>query len=104
MKALIERLHGEAILKRSALRLPGGEEVFRRVLAGKGYRSALEIISLFKLFREIYEFDTLIRGSHILGSNGNNISEADGRFNLRTPDGEVAERVPEPRPGVPGLD
>ena len=47
------------------------------------YRSALEIISLFKLFREIYEFDTLIRGIHILGSNGNNISEAEGRFRLQ---------------------
>ena len=43
MKALIERLHGEVTLKRSALRLPGGEGVFRRVLAGEGYRSALEI-------------------------------------------------------------
>jgi len=46
------------------------------------YRSALEIIALFKLFREIYEFDTLIRGIHILGANGNNISEAEGRFRL----------------------
>lgn len=43
MKALIEQLHGEATLKRSALRLPGGEETLARVLAGKGYRRALEI-------------------------------------------------------------
>lgn len=43
MRAMIERLHGEATLKRSALRLPGGEETLARVLAGKGYRHALEI-------------------------------------------------------------
>jgi two-component system sensor histidine kinase YesM len=46
------------------------------------YRAALEIIGLFKLFREIYEFDTQIRGIYILGFNGNNISEAEGRFRL----------------------
>ena len=31
------------MLKRSALRLPGGEETLARALAGKGYRHALEI-------------------------------------------------------------
>ena len=46
------------------------------------YRAALELIGLFKLFREIYEFDTLIKGIYILGFNGNNISEQEGRFSL----------------------
>lgn len=46
------------------------------------YQSALEIIGLFKLFRSIYEFDEQIKGIYILGFNGNNISEAEGRFSL----------------------
>lgn len=46
------------------------------------YKSALEIIGLFKLFRSIYEFDEQIKGIYILGFNGNNISEAEGRFTL----------------------
>ncbi len=44
------------------------------------YRTALEIIGLFKLFRNIYEFDARIKGIYILGFNGNNISEQDGRY------------------------
>lgn len=46
------------------------------------YRAALELIGLFKLFRDIYEFDTTIKGIYILGFNGNNISEQVGRFHL----------------------
>ncbi len=46
------------------------------------YRSALAIIDLFQLFREIYEFDTKIKGIYILGFNGNNISEQEGRYSL----------------------
>ncbi len=49
----------------------------------KTYRSALEIIGLFKLFRDIYEFDTMIKGIYILGFNGNNINERDGRYTLK---------------------
>ncbi len=46
------------------------------------YRLALQIIDLFKLFRNIYEFDERIKGIYILGFNGNNISEREGRFRL----------------------
>ncbi len=46
------------------------------------YRSALEIIQLFKLFRGIYEFGGRIQGIYILGFNGNHISEREGRFKL----------------------
>jgi len=46
------------------------------------YRLSLEIIDLFKLFREIYEFDSRIKGIHILGFNGNNIGEHEGRYEL----------------------
>ena len=46
------------------------------------YRQSLEIISLFRLFREIYEFDSRIKGIHILGFNGNNIGEQEGRYSL----------------------
>lgn len=43
MKARIEQLYGERVLRRSALRLNGGEETLRRVLDGAGVRTALEI-------------------------------------------------------------
>jgi len=46
------------------------------------YRLSLEIIDLFNLFREIYEFDSRIKGIHILGFNGNNIGEQEGRYEL----------------------
>ena len=46
------------------------------------YRSALEIIQLFKLFRGIYDYGGRVRGIHILGFNGNHISEREGRFTL----------------------
>ena len=46
------------------------------------YRSALEIIQLFKLFRQIYEFGGRIQGIYVLGFNGNHISEREGRFSL----------------------
>lgn len=39
----IVREFGESILKRSALRIRRGAGVFERALAGKGYRTALEI-------------------------------------------------------------
>lgn len=43
MKEKIEHLHGNGSLKRSALRLPGGQETFERVVGGKGYHTVLEI-------------------------------------------------------------
>ena len=46
------------------------------------FRTSLELIELFGLFRNIYEFDTTIKGIYILGFNGNNISEQQGRFVL----------------------
>ena len=46
------------------------------------YRSAMAIIELFRLFREIYEFDTQIRDIYVLGFNGNHISELEGCFAL----------------------
>jgi len=46
------------------------------------FRTSLELIELFGLFRNIYEFDTTIKGIYILGFNGNNISEQQGRFDL----------------------
>lgn len=49
------------------------------------YRSALEILDLFKLFRNIYEFDERIKGIYIIGFNGNNIGERNGRFALHEP-------------------
>lgn len=39
----IVALHGEQILRRSALNIRGGAGVLRRVLFGKGYRTAVEI-------------------------------------------------------------
>lgn len=39
----IVALYGEQILKRSAMRIRQGAGVFERVLAGRGYRTALEI-------------------------------------------------------------
>lgn len=39
----IVELYGEPILKRSAMRIRQGAGVFERVLAGKGYRTVLEI-------------------------------------------------------------
>lgn len=55
----------------------------------KTYRSALEIIRLFKLFREIYEFDTYIKGIYIIGISGNNISERVGRYMLHKDFGSI---------------
>lgn len=43
MRDKIVELYGTPALKRSALGLPGGAEVFERVLSGKGYRTVLEI-------------------------------------------------------------
>lgn len=43
MKSKIIALRGEAFLKRSALRLVGGEEALGYFLRGKGYRTVLEI-------------------------------------------------------------
>lgn len=43
MKAKIERKFGLGMLRKSALRLPGGEEALREALEGKGYRTVLEI-------------------------------------------------------------
>lgn len=39
----VVELYGTPMLRRSAIGLPGGAEVFERVLAGKGYRTVLEI-------------------------------------------------------------
>ncbi|RKX73482.1 MAG: hypothetical protein DRP60_11825, partial [Spirochaetes bacterium] len=52
------------------------------------YRLSLDIIDLFKLFREIYEFDSRIKGIHILGFNGNHIGEQEGRYEL---DGDLSD-------------
>jgi len=43
MAERIKALHGQGMLKRSALNIRGGAGVFERVLAGKGCRTALEI-------------------------------------------------------------
>lgn len=39
----IVSMHGERALRKSALNIRGGAGVFERVLAGRGYRTALEI-------------------------------------------------------------
>ncbi len=43
MAEAIIAAHGRKFLRKSAIGLAGGAEVFERVLAGKGYRTALEI-------------------------------------------------------------
>lgn len=43
MRDKIESLHGASTLRKSALNIRGGAGVFERVLAGKDYRTALEI-------------------------------------------------------------
>ena len=43
MRERIVALHGEAVLKRSAMNIRNGAGVFPRVLSGKGYRTVLEI-------------------------------------------------------------
>lgn len=39
----IEAMYGSRVLRRSAMNIRGGAGVFERVLAGKGYRTAVEI-------------------------------------------------------------
>ena len=43
MRDRIVALHGGRIVRRSAINIRGGAGVFERVLAGKGYRTVLEI-------------------------------------------------------------
>ena len=43
MRDRILALHGGSVLRRSAMNIRGGAGVFERVMAGKGFRTALEI-------------------------------------------------------------
>ena len=39
----IESLHGESVLRKSALRIRRGAEIFEKILSGAGYRTVVEI-------------------------------------------------------------
>lgn len=43
IRELIVELHGQDILRKSAMNIRGGAGVFKRCLSGKGYRTVLEI-------------------------------------------------------------
>ena len=69
------------------LKIGNSKEVIDFIRSSKDtdscYRNAMQVINLFKMYRNIFDFSDSIKGIYIIGFNGNNISEKRGVYNLQ---------------------